>query len=288
MGWRSTICGFVVLVIIAYLLQRDSFQAESVHGKRVVITGASAGIGEELAYQYSRLGANILITSRRDQVLRKVVAKCLALGAQSAHYIALDMGKPGDPELLIEEANTVLQGLDHLILNHVTYDHMGFWDGDMEQLRRVMRINFESYVSAATAAIPLLEASGGSIGVVSSGAGILGNPFTVSYGTAKHALNGFFNSLRQEFVLADNGISITVCILGSIKTPNSIEAAGKFFKAEIKTGDAVDTAYAIMSGVTQRYRDVYHPWLMLKMCAMFRDWFPNTVDYLVRLSVKED
>ena len=75
---------------------------------------------------------------------------------------------------------------------------------------------------------------------------------------------------------------------GSIKTPNSIEAAGKFFKAEIKTGDAVDTAYAIMSGVTQRYRDVYHPWLMLKMCAMFRDWFPNTVDYLVRLSVKED
>ena len=82
------------------------------------------------------------------------------------------MGKPGDPELLIEEANTVLQGLDHLILNHVTYDHMGFWDGDMEQLRRVMRINFESYVSAATAAIPLLEASGGSIGVVSSGAGL--------------------------------------------------------------------------------------------------------------------
>ena len=101
----------------------------------------------------------------------QVAAKCKELGAQSAHYIALDMGKSADTRQLVEETKNTLHSLDQLILNHVTYDHMGLWDGDVERLTRVMKVNFESYVRLASLATPLLEESSGSIGVVSSGAG---------------------------------------------------------------------------------------------------------------------
>ena len=100
-----------------------------------------------------------------------MVAKCKELGAQSVHYVALDMGKSADTRQLIEETKNTLHRLDQLILNHVTYDHMGLWDGDVERLTRVMKVNFESYVRLASLATPLLEESSGSIGVVSSGAG---------------------------------------------------------------------------------------------------------------------
>jgi len=79
-----------VAVLIAWYM-RESFDPESLRGKKVVICGASTGIGEELAYQYAKFGAQVLLVARREAVLQKVVARCGELGAQTASYVVGDL-----------------------------------------------------------------------------------------------------------------------------------------------------------------------------------------------------
>lgn len=80
----------LVAVLIAWYT-RETFDPESLRGKKVVICGASTGIGEELAYQYSKLGAQVLLVARREAELQKVVAQCGKLGAESANYVVADL-----------------------------------------------------------------------------------------------------------------------------------------------------------------------------------------------------
>lgn len=79
-----------VAVLIAWYMQ-ESFDPESLRGKKVVICGASTGIGEELAYQYAKFGAQLLLVARREAELKKVVARCGELGAESANYVVADL-----------------------------------------------------------------------------------------------------------------------------------------------------------------------------------------------------
>ena len=91
--WKLLFIGVLtasVAVLIAWYM-RESFDPESLRGKRVVICGASTGIGEELAYQYAKFGAQVLLVARREAVLRKVVARCGELGAQTASYVVADL-----------------------------------------------------------------------------------------------------------------------------------------------------------------------------------------------------
>lgn len=83
----ATVC---CSLLIAWWL-RDDFDPASVAGKRVVICGASTGIGEELAYRYGALGAKVVLVARREAALQKVVARCTELGAQEARYIVADL-----------------------------------------------------------------------------------------------------------------------------------------------------------------------------------------------------
>lgn len=84
------ICTALVSVLIAWFL-RENFEPESVRGKKIVICGASTGIGEELAYQYAKLGAQLLLVARREEALKKVVARCGELGARTANYVVADL-----------------------------------------------------------------------------------------------------------------------------------------------------------------------------------------------------
>ena len=83
-------CTALAAVLIAWYLKED-FDPESVRGKKVVICGASTGIGEELAYQYAKLGAELLLVARREEALKKVVTRCGELGAQIANYVVADL-----------------------------------------------------------------------------------------------------------------------------------------------------------------------------------------------------
>ena len=100
------ICTAFAAVLIAWYL-KESFDPENVRGKKVVICGASTGIGEELAYQYAKLGAQLLLVARREEVLKKVVARCAELGAETANYVVADLSSLEAAKNLADVRNVV-------------------------------------------------------------------------------------------------------------------------------------------------------------------------------------
>uniref|UniRef100_A0A8C0I781 11-beta-hydroxysteroid dehydrogenase 1 n=1 Tax=Bubo bubo TaxID=30461 RepID=A0A8C0I781_BUBBB len=191
---------------------RENFKPEMLKGKRVIVTGASTGIGEQMAYHLARMGSHILITARTEAKLQKVVERCLELGAASARYVSGTMEDMAFAEHVVKEAEASLGGLDMLILNHVGTSYFGYFDGDVGHVRKLLEINFLSYVAMTVSALPMLKESEGSIVVVSSMAGKVGFPFTVPYSATKFALDGFFSSLRQEFSIQSVNVSITLLL----------------------------------------------------------------------------
>ncbi|XP_022083109.1 hydroxysteroid 11-beta-dehydrogenase 1-like protein [Acanthaster planci] len=281
---------YLIAVIAGYFgfLLIDRFDPASINGKRVVITGASTGIGEQIAYQYARLGARVLITARREAVLQQVVARCKELGAQEAFYLALDMGRENDTRRLIDEAKVRFGGLDHLILNHITNNYMALWTGDLKKLRKTMDINFHAYVSLATFATPMLAESKGSIGVVSSVAGKAGVPFVADYSASKFALHGFFDSLRQEFQMQNIGISVTMFVIGAIDTPNALEYAKEVMTTNLFLTTSSSTAYRILTGTANREREVYYPLNEILPLPLLRDSAPRLLEVFIRMTIKSE
>ena len=88
-------------------------------------------------------------------------------------------------------------------------------------VRQTFDVNTFSFMSLATAALPVLEATGGAIVVVSSMAGKMGLPAVAAYSSSKHALHGFFDSLRHDLANSRSNVSITTAILGSIDTESA-------------------------------------------------------------------
>ena len=148
-------------VFIAYQLV-DQFDPDSVKGKNVIITGASSGIGEQMAYHYARLGANVLITARREPQLQKVIERCREIGHKNGkyYYISLDMMNKNAPLELVKNAESVFGGIDIVVLNHIIQTPLGEWLGTEENfnaLERTFTVNFNSYVSIASHAMHHLE-----------------------------------------------------------------------------------------------------------------------------------
>ncbi|XP_066287898.1 hydroxysteroid 11-beta-dehydrogenase 1-like protein isoform X2 [Branchiostoma lanceolatum] len=273
---------------------RDGFDPESIRGATVVITGCSTGIGEEMAYQYARLGAKILITARRENRLKEVVAKAKSLGAQEAHYVAGDMGKAEDCERTIQTAKEKFGRLDYLVLNHAgsslgSVDEraakLQTWDQDLDMdfYADFVNINLISYVRLASLALPLLKESNGHIVVMGSLGGKLPGPYFTYMSTAKFGLDGFFSSLRLDMVKARQNVSVSYVVTGFVRTAGVEEMVLKMPGGEKMLEAAApvnETAYTIIRGGATRTREIHAPsytWLISKI-RMFPGWLE---DYLI-------
>ncbi|MEE6504220.1 hypothetical protein FKM82_005102 [Ascaphus truei] len=91
-----------------YFYSTESVTPEMVRGKRVLVTGSSTGIGEQIAYHFAQMGARVMLTARRAGRLREVAEKCLELGAGSAHYVVSDMGNLTSAQNVAQETRNKL------------------------------------------------------------------------------------------------------------------------------------------------------------------------------------
>ncbi|XP_036970546.1 hydroxysteroid 11-beta-dehydrogenase 1-like protein [Acanthopagrus latus] len=275
---------FLGSLFVAYLAVKwtaPSFNAESLRGARVLVTGASTGIGEQMAYHYASFGAQIVITARREKVLQQVVEKCLSLGAQRALYIAADMGNESDPDKVIDFALEKLGGLDYVVLNHIGPSPFSMWEGDVEHTRWLMKVNFFSYIQMAWRAMASLEQNKGSLVIVSSLLGKMSSPFVAPYTSTKFALNGFFGALHHELAMKKSNVSISICTLGLIDTESAMEKVRDV--TNVPAYPATDAALnIIMTGAT-RQRDLFYPWFT-RGIALSEDWFPSLTDYFIQNS----
>ncbi|NXF84256.1 DHI1 dehydrogenase, partial [Sclerurus mexicanus] len=258
----------------------QSFNEEMLRGKRVIVTGASSGIGEQMAYHLARMETHLLLTARTQAKLQKVVDQCLELGAASAHYISGSMEDPSFPEVVVKEAENTWGGLDMLILNHIGYSSgISFFDGNVGQVRKLMETNFLSYVAMTTAALPMLKESEGSIVVVSSAAGKTSFPFVAPYSATKFALDGFFSSLRHEFIIDKVNVSITLCILGYINTESAVRAVSHIIKGTPAPKE--ECALEIIKAGALRQRELYYPPWVVSSMVLLRVIAPEFLDSII-------
>ncbi|XP_048844740.1 hydroxysteroid 11-beta-dehydrogenase 1-like protein [Brienomyrus brachyistius] len=270
-----------VIVIITAFLWRDTFDPESLRGARVLVTGSSTGLGEQIAYHYARFGAQVVVTARRESVLQKVSQKCLELGAQRALYVSGDMADASDPGRVLRFALDQLGGLDYLVLNHIGPSPFAMWDGDVEHARWLMQVNFLSYIEMAAKAMPYLEDSRGSIIVVSSLLGKMTTPFSAPYSATKSALNGFFGTLQHELSMQKSNVSVTISILALIDTESAMEKIRGHSNAV--PFPATEAALHVIKAGQARQQESFYPFYTYCLC-LIRDWFPYFRDLVIRSS----
>lgn len=246
----------LVLFLGYYYSTNEEFRPEMLQGKKVIVTGASKGIGREMAYHLSKMGAHVVLTARSEEGLQKVVSRCLELGAASAHSIAGTMEDMTFAEQFVIKAGKLMGGLDMLILNHITATSMSLFHDDVHSVRRVMEVNFLSYVVLTTTALPMLKQSNGSIAVISSLAGKMSLPLIASYSASKFALDGFFSAIRKEYLISKVNVSVTLCVLGLIDTETAMEKSSGIinFRASPKE----ECALEIIKGTALRKDEVYY------------------------------
>jgi NAD(P)-dependent dehydrogenase (short-subunit alcohol dehydrogenase family) len=180
----------------------------SFSGRVVVLTGASAGIGRELALRLAAERPRLVLAARDAAKLEEVAARCRELGAE-ALVVPTDVGDEAACGELVRRAVEAFGGVDLLLLN-AGQDMWARLD-ELEEpaiLERLMRVNYLGPAWIARHALPHLVARRGRIVVVSSLAGLTGVPTRTGYCASKHALHGFFDSLRCE--LATSGVSVTL------------------------------------------------------------------------------
>ncbi|XP_054458691.1 hydroxysteroid 11-beta-dehydrogenase 1-like protein [Anoplopoma fimbria] len=270
-----------LVVFLAVRWTAPRFDAESLRGARVLVTGASTGIGEQMAYHYARFGAQIVITARREKVLQQVAEKCLSLGAQKALYIAADMASESDPDKAVDFALENLGGLDYLVLNHIGPSPFSMWDGDVEHTRWLMKVNFFSYVQMAWRALASLEQSKGSLLIVSSLLGKMPSPFVAPYTSTKFALNGFFGALYHELAMNNSNVSISICTLGLIDTESAMDKVRGV--TNVPAYPATDAALNIIITGATRQPELFYPWFT-QIVTLSKDWFPSATNYIIQNS----
>jgi short-subunit dehydrogenase len=189
----------------------------SLDGCRVLVTGASSGIGRELALALSRRRARVLLSARRGELLESVAKKCVAAGTCAAEYLAGDVTDSAYRRGVLERATTLWGGIDVLINNAGVSAHGRFADSDEATLRRIMEVNFFAAVELTRQALPQLK-RGQSPAIVNIGSilGHRGAPLNSEYAASKFALRGWSEALRAE--LAGDGVDVLLVSPGTTET----------------------------------------------------------------------
>ncbi|OVA17458.1 Short-chain dehydrogenase/reductase SDR [Macleaya cordata] len=204
-----------------------SIFSEDLAGKVVLITGASSGIGEHLAYQYAKKGANLVLVARRVSRLQEVADTARDYGSPNVLVIQADVSKVDDCKRFVDEAVNHFGRLDHLVNNAGIASVCMFEDSpDITNFAPIMDTNFWGAVYPTYYAVPHLRQNKGKIVVMASAGGWLAVPRMSFYNASKAAVINFFEALRVEF-----GPDIKI----TIATPGYIESEltqGKFLSKE--------------------------------------------------------
>ena len=188
--------------------------------KTIWITGASSGIGEALALEYSKRGYNLILSARTETVLEKVKSMC---SSQNIEILPLDLSNYNDFDSLAKKAWALFDGIDLLINNGGISQRSLSFETSISVDEKLMQVNYLGTVALTKAVLPLmLERRCGHIATVSSMVGKFGTPMRSSYAASKHALHGFMDSLRAE--VATFGIDVSLVCPGFVQTNVSLNA----------------------------------------------------------------
>ncbi|GAB2221379.1 hypothetical protein Drorol1_Dr00012555 [Drosera rotundifolia] len=293
----------VLLLFPLYLLFKflffilNSFSIDNVAGKVVLITGASSGIGEHIAYAYARRGALLVLAARREHRLQEVADKARILGSPDVLVVPSDVSKADQCQRVVDETIDHFGRLDHLV-NNAGVASLNLFEAhsDITNIKSVMEINLWGSAYTTKFAIPHLKRSEGKIIVIGSAAHWLPTPGTSIYNASKAAMVTLFETLRIE--LAPD-ITVTVVIPGFIDSEMTTQGrhlvkgdemkiskrARDFFeKSIVPIGNVRRCSEAIVKGACRGDRYVTEPaWMKFVHCVKLM--FPEFIDWVLQLSL---
>jgi short-subunit dehydrogenase len=268
-------------------------RADPFRGNVVVLTGASAGIGREVALQLAAQGAELVLASRGAEPLEAVAAACRARGVRAV-AVPTDVGDEAQCRALVERAAEAHGRIDTLVNNA----GIGMWARfdemrDLAPFERIMRVNYLGCVYPTYYALPHLKRSRGRIVVVNSLTGLTGVPTRSGYAASKHAVAGFFDSIRIE--LEDSGVTVTQVFPGFVATEIRERAFGPdgrplgqgnspVREREVMTAD--ECARQIIAAAAARRRDLIMT-LRGKLGAKIKLVAPGLVDRIARKAIEQ-
>ena len=190
-------------------------------GKWIWITGASSGLGKAMALSFAREGAHLILSARNEENLMEVAGQCEGTGEK--HILPLDLA---DQTAMPAKAKAALSyggRVDILINNGGISQRASAVETIPEVTRRLFEINFFGTIELTRLILPsMISRKSGHIVTMSSIVGKFGSPRRSTYSASKHALHGYFDSLRFE--VQDDGIDVTLVCPGFINTDISRHA----------------------------------------------------------------
>ena len=258
--------------------------------KVVVITGASKGIGAELARQLAARGARLVLAARELAELEKVAEQCRAAGGQ-AIVVRTDVTLERDCHALMSGAGLAYGRIDVLVNNAGATMWARFEDvEDVSMLDRIMRVNYMGAVHCTKHALAYLRASRGLLVGIASLTALTGVPTRSGYAASKHAMRGFFDSLRIE--LMGSGVDVTMIYPGFVDTGIRENATGPDGKPILHTPVKLDMmsveecARITLAAIEARKREVVMT-ARGKMGAWLKLIAPGVVDRMAKRVIEQ-
>jgi short-subunit dehydrogenase len=266
-------------------------QRRSITGGRILVTGASQGIGRAIAQAAAGRGAKVLAVARSEGQLQELALKARAQGGTLDPLVA-DVTNPEDRRRMVEAARQHFGGLDVLVNNAGIGATGHFAEVSPDRLRKIMEVNFFALTETTRAFLPLLrEGHQPAIVNISSIAGKRGIPARSEYSASKFAVQGFSEALRAE--VAKDGLDVIVVCPGLTQTnfsQNMIEQKARLPLDHMRGMSAEQVAAATLRAIELGRREVcltlqgrlitlvsrFLPWLADRIAArrvrrLFRD-----------------
>jgi short-subunit dehydrogenase len=207
-------------------------------GARVLLTGATGGLGEAIARVLARRGASLVLTGRRADVLQSLAAE---LGAE---VIPADLAQRSEVDQLIAAAGVV----DILVANAALPASGAVLDFDSHQIDRALEVNLRAPIVLARAlGAGMVERGRGHVVLVSSLSGLTASPGTALYSATKFGLRGFAHGFRQD--LHGTGVGVSVVLPGFIRDAGMFAESGASLPAGVRTRAPRDVAMGVLRAI---------------------------------------
>ncbi len=258
----------------------------SFSNKIIWITGASSGIGKSLAIELSNQGAKIILSSRNIVALEDVKNRCKT--ASSIKIVPLDLENYSSLASKVKEAIACFGRIDILVNNGGVSQRSLVKNTSIFVDKRIMDINYLGTVALTKGLLPhFIRNKNGQFVVTTSIVGKIGTPLRSSYAASKHALHGFFDSLRAEH-FKDN-ISVTLVCPGFVTThvsKNALTADGSpQGKMDVATENGIQPerfAKLMAKAIRKKKEEVYIGGAKEKLGVYVKRFFPKLLSVMIR------
>lgn len=225
------------------------------------ITGASSGIGEGLAYAFAKEGAHLVLSARRAEELDRVAAACTDRTGQIL-CLPFDMLDEVGRAAAVDKVLSRFGHIDMLVNNAGISQRSLTKDTALSVDRAIMELDYFSVVALTKLVLPhMIERQSGYLVATSSVAGKYGVPVRSAYCAAKHALHGFFDTVRAEH--AHDNIHVSLLVVAGVQSQVSVNALtgdgstwGKMDSIQSKGLTVADCARIVLDGLAKKEPEI--------------------------------